>query len=491
MTPQEIQARINQLTQQMRASMVPDPNNPQELTFDKTLLEESKRLNQMLLGQTGTQNIPAQPLASQLPAPRPQMSAPDPARRIDSMGAPAGTGGTPFLGFGVPGTSRPGEEGFFDPSGFWPESPSVAPPPPETPPPQVEPPPPPPPPSSTTQTIPYNPALPQGPTVPGPGGLEYQGARGANGQLLDPFDIPSIVLPGAPQVSSTLDQGAQDRYMGLMNTLAGQVQQQYDYTVPAFTAAEMELSGVPQGTAQQTAISPELQQMLKGEGYNPSILAQMRARASEGANQAGLTEMSQSRRALEQAGLGGSPAGAAVQGDVARRTGQARSTALRDVDIANAEQGIENAQFGIGQQTHIGLSNMQQANAMAMENANRIFSAMGQNLQNVQQARGAQFGAETGRLKDRADATTGVLGQQGGMWQAAAANTAQNAPFQNAQNTLTRDWNQAQLERQRQQTNLGTRESRWQTAVTGLPGFSPIPSPNFQNYQGGYNPFGD
>src|SRR3990167_4987867 len=342
-------------------------------------------------------------------------------------------------------------------------------------------------PGSQTSTY-YNPAIPQGPTVPGPGGLEYQGGYGEGGNLLDPFDIPSVVLPGAPQVSSTLDQGAQDRFTDLMNRMASQVQQQYNYQIPAFTAAEMQLGEIPQGTAQQTAISPELQQMLKGEGYNPSILAQMRARASEGVNQAGLTEMSQAKRALEQAGLGGSPAGAAVQGDVARRSGMDRSAALRDVDIANAEQGIQNAQFGIGQQTTIGLSNMQAANQMAMENANRVFAGMSQNLANVQQARGAQFGAETERQGRQAEATSNVLGQQSGIWQTAAANTAQNAPFTNAQNTLTRDWNQAQLERQRQLTNLGTRENRWTTAIAKMPGFSPLADAQYFPYSG-YSPF--
>lgn len=442
----------------------------------------------------------------------------------------AGTGGTPFLGFGVPSTGAGAPPPAYGPNNAYPRE---TPPPPEVPPPPA---PPTPPSGSTTQTV-YNPALPQGPTKPGPGGLEYQGGYGEGGQLLDPFDIPSIALPGAPQIDPTLDQGAQDRYTGLMNTLAGQVQQQYNYQNPAFTAAEMQRGDIPQSNATmfgqsndlarmlsgavpdaaQTAISPELQQMLRGEGYNPSILAQMRSRASEGVNQAGLAEMSQAKRAMEQAGYGGSPAGAAVAGDVARRSGMARSSALRDIDIANAEQGIQNQQFGIGQQsqiglsntaaqnqrgsegienqrygtglqTQIGLSNMQAANQMALENANRIFSGMSQNLQNVQQARGAQFGAETERQGRQADATSNVIGQQGGIWQTAAANAAQNAPFQNAQNTMTRDWNQAQLERERQKANLGTRESRWQTSVTGLPGFSPLPNSQFQPY-GGYSPF--
>lgn len=405
---------------------------------------------------------------------------------------PPTTGG--FFGFPAPTppplASAPPPPITPGPAGAPPPLGNPSPPPIEPPPPVVTAPPstPAPPPGSSTTTV-YNPALPQGPTVSGPGGLEYQGARGEGGQLLDPFDIPSIVLPGAPNIGSTLDQGAQDRFTGLMNNIAGQVQQQYAYQNPAFTAAEMQRGDIPQAQAQQFGTSPELQQMISGQGFNPSILAQMRSRASEGVNQAGLSEMSQTKRALEQAGLGGSPAGAAVAGDVARRSGQARSSALRDVDIANAEQGIENAQFGIGQQTNIGLSNMQQANQMAMQNANMIFSGLSQNLANVQQARGAQFGAEVDRQGRQADATSNILGQQSGIWQTAAANTAQNAPFQNAQNTLTRDWNQAQLERQRQQTNLGTRESRWQTAVTGLPGFSPLPNPNFQNYQG-YSPFG-
>ena len=43
----------------------------------------------------------------------------------------------------------------------------------------------------------------------------------------------------------------------------------------------------------------------------------------------------------------------------------AQTAANRDVDLANAQVGLENFRTGVGMQTQIGLSNMQAANQMA------------------------------------------------------------------------------------------------------------------------------
>lgn len=137
-----------------------------------------------------------------------------------------------------------------------------------------------------------------------------------------------------------------------------------------------DLSTIPQPTAQQFGTSSELQRMLSGQGYDPKTLAEMHAGATQNPANAGLQEMSQMKRLLGQSGLANTAAAASYMGNVARQTGQAQVAANRDVDLANANAGLENFRTGVQEQTQIGLSNMQAANTMALDNANRMFQAM-------------------------------------------------------------------------------------------------------------------
>ena len=138
-------------------------------------------------------------------------------------------------------------------------------------------------------------------------------------------------------------------------------------------------SAVPQTTAQQYGESPELQDMLKGSGFSPNILANMKATAMEGPAAAGAQEMAGLKRSLAASGLGYNPASAGYEENVAKRTGQAQVGALRDVDTANGQLSEQQKQLGLQQQTGIGLSNMQAANAAALDNANRMFQVLLQN----------------------------------------------------------------------------------------------------------------
>ena len=140
-------------------------------------------------------------------------------------------------------------------------------------------------------------------------------------------------------------------------------------------SALMNSAAVPQGQAQQQAISPELQAMIGGQGFTPQTLAQMHAGATEGPDAAGLQQAAQMKRMLGESGLHG-PAAVAYQGNVAQQTGYAQNAANRDVNIANANQAQQNQQFGIGQQSQIGAGNMAAANQMALENARRMFESL-------------------------------------------------------------------------------------------------------------------
>ena len=303
----------------------------------------------------------------------------------------------------------------------------------------------------------------------------------------EPQSIPSIGLAEPGQISQTFSPEFTNQYTGMMNTLGEQIKQQYNYQLPTAQGARMETGGVPQPTAQSMSISPEIARMLSGEGYSPEILAQMRGRAMEDVAGAGRTELSQAKRALEQAGLSGSPAGAGIAADVARREGIAQTQARRDVDIQNANVGMENFRQGVGYQTNIGTNNMQEANRMALENANRLFAAMSQNLSNQQSANMAQFGAESQRMGNQAGATAAFLGQSGNSYQNASLAKAAGAEETNVANRNNWALNNAQLERQRQLANLNAQENRWQTGTQILGGFATNPA-QYQNP--GFNPIG-
>lgn len=296
------------------------------------------------------------------------------------------------------------------------------------------------------------------------------------GNQVGPTAIPQINLGAPPEVSAYLPEAFREQFINQMGNIAQSASGQFDYQLPTARAASMNEAGVPQPGAASFNISPEISRFLGGQGLDPATMAALRARAIEDTSSGGRLELGQAKRALGQAGLSQSPAGAAVQQDVARRTAQQQTGALRDIDVQNAMLGMENQRLGVGYQTQIGLSNMEAANQMALANANRLFSAMSQNLANQQQANQAQFGAETNRLGERARTGADVLSQQGNILQNTAANRANQADFFNAGNWMNQGLNQAQLDRQRALANQQAQENRWQTGTSIMAGFAPNPA---------------
>lgn len=305
----------------------------------------------------------------------------------------------------------------------------------------------------------------QAPAGPEPGtdysmyGLQAPDVQG------DPLGINRLVVPNAPQLSTDPTQFNQAR-----DETAGQIGNAWDFQTPQAQAAQIALGLVPQPNAEQYGTSPELQRMLAGQGYSDDILAKMHAGATENPANAGLQELAAARRALSMSGLSDSPAGAAVQADVARRTGQAQTAANRDVDVQNAQAGLENFRTGVGMQTQIGLSNMQAANQMALNNANRLFSAISQNNQYQQQANMGNAAAENARLTNQANDKSNFLSSQGNLWQ----QQANQRDLTNNQNQLNQQNMQFASDKDTQNQLWNEFNNRYQLATKALTGFNPM-----------------
>jgi len=152
---------------------------------------------------------------------------------------------------------------------------------------------------------------------------------------------------------------------------------------PGSQSSLIDPNAIPQISAPQMGESPELTAMLAGKGFSPGILAMMKATAVQGAAGAGMQEMGQMKRQLGQNGLAfNSPAAAAYEGDVARRTGQAETAGLNDVATKDAQLSEDQKKYGLGLQTDIGQSNFNRAQQAAMYNASNIFGGL-QNNQGV------------------------------------------------------------------------------------------------------------
>lgn len=281
---------------------------------------------------------------------------------------------------------------------------------------------------------------------------------------------------GAPHINEEFSPGFQGNYFNLMNNVGGQIQQQYQYNTPLANAAQMNTGGVPQPGAQQYGGSKDLDFLLSGQGYDPATLAKMHSGATDQVAGMGAMQMSQARRALGDAGYNDSPAGAAIQADVARQSGQQQTQANNQIDIQNAQTGNQNRLAGVGMQTQIGMSNMEQANQMALSNANRLFSALSQNTANQQQTNLSNAGAQQKQMSEQAGAVSGFLGNQTNMWGNAALNKAAGSEAANAGNTLQTNETNTGLRMGGLLTNFNERSKRYANAsnMLGASGLTPI-----------------
>jgi len=235
-----------------------------------------------------------------------------------------------------------------------------------------------------------------------------------------PFTLPGVQLDDPPMLNTDPAQ-----FQDFTDMIGGKIGGFYDYDTPM---AETALNnGAPQAATSQFATSPELQRMLSGEGFSPQTLALMNTQAKEAPAFAGRQQMGQMKRILGESGISG-PASAAYMGDIARNTGYQQGANLQNVALQNAQEGSNNLKFGIGQQSTIGMTNMQQANMMALQNANMMFQALRDN-QNAQNSMN-QFntGNQVNQAQQKAGAQAGYTAGAANMQQ----NQANTNQFENA-----------------------------------------------------------
>jgi hypothetical protein len=215
--------------------------------------------------------------------------------------------------------------------------------------------------------------------------------------------------------------------------------------------AQMDLSGVPQTTAQTPQMFDQLQFLLSGQGYDPATLAKMKANATDTLSRQGANLQGQARLSAEQAGLQNSPGQLALQAQAARRAGDATTSALNQLDVQNAQTGLENLRQGVPLELQRTTTGAGMQNETALANAARLFSAMQGNVQNVQQA----------------NSQNSNIGTQ----------TSAN----NVTNTINRNLNQAQLNRAGDQFNAGVYENRYGQSFNGMLGLINGQNPSSTN----------
>lgn len=262
-----------------------------------------------------------------------------------------------------------------------------------------------------------------------------------------PAVMPGVQIGNAPQVDANAQDQAFQKTTGDINSKIGDA---YNYQTPQAQTSLINKGDIQQPGAQQVQQSDQLMKMASGQGYDPAVLAKMKANATQTAATAGTQQMGQMKRLLGQSGVRGN-ANAAVQGDIVRQTGQAQGNALNNIDINDAGVGNENAKFGVGQQTQIAQGNMQEANSMALSNANRMFQGLQANQNASNQ--GSQFntGLQAQQQQQRAGQQGSFLGQQGQQQNDQRFQTGQ----QNANMNFQRQNDQAGL-------NWDKQKSQWQ-----------------------------
>jgi hypothetical protein len=279
---------------------------------------------------------------------------------------------------------------------------------------------------------------------------------GAYGLGAPPAQGMPAVMPGV-QVGQAPQMGlGSQQFLDFMDQISGRIGNAYNYNTPQMNASLIDPSQVPQTQAQQMGQSDELKRLLGGEGYSAKNLAQMRATATEQPAQAGLQQLSQMKRMLGQSGISGGAA-AAVQGDIARQTGQAQGQAMRDVDVRNAEAGMENTRYGVGQQTQIGMNNMQAANQMALANANMMYQSLQANQQAQNSASQFNTGLKAQQSAAGASSMSSFFGQQGAQGQ----DQRQQKDMQNTQNQWDQQKFQAGLDWDKQKSQWDQLNQRY------------------------------
>lgn len=246
-----------------------------------------------------------------------------------------------------------------------------------------------------------------------------------------PTSLPGVQVGQAPMLNTDLSQ-----FNDYMNQIGGQIKGAYGFDTPTANTSLIDPSQIQNPNAQQYGTSSELQRLLQGQGFSPDILAKMRATATEQPAQAGLAQLGQMKRALGESGIRGGAA-AALQGDIARQTGQQQGQNMRDIDVGNAQMANQNFMSGVGMQTQIGMGNMQAANQMAMQAADRLFESLRSNQNASNSMNQFNAGNKFNQQMGGANAQSNFYQQQGAQ--------GQDQRYQNERENATKNWDREKM----------------------------------------------
>jgi hypothetical protein len=294
------------------------------------------------------------------------------------------------------------------------------------------------------------------------------------GSTGSPDDFPTFETPEIDQINLPTPERVDPRfgnefdqwYSNVIDAQAGNVGDFYNYNTPQAGAAQMDLGAVPQPDAQMPESSEALQFLLSGQGFSPDIMARMQATNTDANAMVGRSNAGSARLMAEQAGLAGSPAAMAMEASARRQQGDATTRGSNAIEIANAQQGMQNRQMGAGLENSRQISGAAQANQMALQNAAMILSSMQQNVGNLQQTNMFNTGNEVGQKAQGANAQAGLYGAGAQSYNNAALGRSTEADFFNAAQSTAQGNNQATLNRQADMFNTGNSMQRygWDTA---------------------------
>ena len=343
-----------------------------------------------------------------------------------------------------------------------------------------------PPPSSGGTGIPPTSApTPGGSTIPPVGEFDPADFNKLFG-LSDIPEIGAIDLPETPNVSATFSPEINTRIWDVMNQTRSDIGSAYQGDFPTMEAAQMDRGDIPQPSAMTPERFDQLDFLLSGQGFSPDVMARLRADTTEDISRMGAAQRGAGRIAAERAGLADSGAGLALENQANRNTANATSRAMNALEIENANRGLENLRMGAGMEMGRLTDTAAMKNQMAIENAARLFSGMQQNLANVQQRNLVNTQNQQDREMQRAGKQADFSANSGQQFNAAQLGRATEADTFNVGNRINRGLNQAQLNRQRDMFNVGTKENRYGQAFQGamglIGGANPAPYYNMANY---------
>lgn len=247
-----------------------------------------------------------------------------------------------------------------------------------------------------------------------------------------------------PMMSELFSPAFQNQYLQNMHSQAAEIGNYWDPRgFPTAQAAQMDTGAIPQVNAQTPQSFQALQFLLSGQGFDPATLTKMKANSSDSIANQGIARMSAGRLAADRAGLGGSGIDVALQDQIARENAANQTTANNQIDIQNAQQGIQNMTTGAGMELGRQTNSAQMANLVALQNASNLISAMQTNVQNLQQRNMTQYGGDQSRAMGQAGAQTNSTQNAANTYNTGSVDQAVQANQQNAANQ--QNWNLGQI----------------------------------------------